>query len=297
MLVVLALATNNAYAAKPADFGLKEGDLISAVFSDDPDVYIINDNGYKRLFLNPEIFKFYSHLGGFFNIKLVTPEVRDAFVTSGLFRNCEDNDAKVFGVDIEGEDSGKLHWINTTGDQAAKDDPEFFKKVFCINGKEFRWYPQGSVLNSVKNVPKYERMKVKEKLSTEQKLEKKLELKAEGKAVICHVSPDNVAIKKTITIGASAVRAHLAHGDSLGVCGSVRPTPTPSATVQPSLTPTPTATVAPSATATTTPTVTPTATATAVPSVTATPTSTPSATPTEMPTVTPTSTATSTPAV
>ena len=48
-------------ASKPSDFGLKEGDLISAIFSDDPDVYIINDQGYKRLFLNPEIFKFYYH--------------------------------------------------------------------------------------------------------------------------------------------------------------------------------------------------------------------------------------------
>ena len=97
------------FAASPSDFGLKEGDLISAIFSDDPDVYIVNAHGYKRLFLNPEIFKFYAHLGGFANIKLVTPEIRDSFPTSGFFRNCEDNDQKVFGTSVEGEDTGPLH--------------------------------------------------------------------------------------------------------------------------------------------------------------------------------------------
>jgi len=145
-LAVIALAmgsffffnTNQADAVKPADYGLEEGDLISAIFSDDLDVYIINENGYKRLFLNPEIFKFYGHLGGFFNVKLVTPEVRDSFITSGLFRNCEDNDQKVYGVDIDGEDTGQLHWVNATGEQAVSDDPHFFKKVFCINGREFK---------------------------------------------------------------------------------------------------------------------------------------------------------------
>ncbi|MBI2057715.1 MAG: hypothetical protein HYT63_01900, partial [Candidatus Yanofskybacteria bacterium] len=82
-------------ATSPSDYNLKEGDLISAIFSDDPDVYIVNEHGYKRLFLNPEIFKFYTHLGGFANVKLITPEVRDAFPTVGLFRNCEKNDPKV----------------------------------------------------------------------------------------------------------------------------------------------------------------------------------------------------------
>src|SRR3989344_1965010 len=144
LFVAIALAmgslflfdANNADAVKPSDYGLKEGDLISAIFSDDPDVYIINDSCYKRLFLNPDIFKFYGHLGGFFNIKLVTPEVRDSFATSGLFRNCEDNDQKVYGVDIDGEDTGQLHWVNSTGEQAVADDANFFKKVFCINNAE-----------------------------------------------------------------------------------------------------------------------------------------------------------------
>ena len=84
-LVVVSLfffSAGRINAVDPSDYGLKEGDLISAIFSDDPDVYIINEHGYKRLFLNPEIFNFYGHLGGFFNVKLVTQEVRDSFITS-----------------------------------------------------------------------------------------------------------------------------------------------------------------------------------------------------------------------
>src|SRR3989344_1000916 len=174
------------HAAKPFDYGLKEGDLISAIFSDDPDVYIINENGFKRVFLNPEIFNFYGHLGGFFNVKLVTQEVRDFFPTSGLFRNCEDNDEKVYGVDIEEEDKGQLRWVDTTGEQAVADDPDLDRKVFCINKKEFNWYSKGDSLNTVKDVPKYDRMKETEVVSTEKKLEAKTELKDIGQVIICH---------------------------------------------------------------------------------------------------------------
>src|SRR3989344_9543027 len=134
VLVTVSLFLSNTgqvNAIKPSDYGLKEGDLVSAIFSDDPDVYIINEQGYKRLFLNPKIFNFYGHLGGFLNVKLVTQEVRDSFITSGLLRDCESNDERVYGVDIDGEDTGQLHWVNTTGEQAVSDDPNFFKKVFC----------------------------------------------------------------------------------------------------------------------------------------------------------------------
>ena len=143
--------------AKPSDYNLKEGDLISAIFSSDPDVYIINEQGYKRLFLNPEIFKFYGHLGGFANVKLVSPEIRDSFPTSGYLRDCEDNDPKVYGIQVDGEDKGELRWIDEPGDQVIKDDPNFFKKVFCINKKEFNWYPKKEKFKSVKEVPQYTR--------------------------------------------------------------------------------------------------------------------------------------------
>lgn len=146
-----------ALAAAPADYGLQEGNTVSAAGSDDPDVYIINELGYKRLFLNPVIFGFYGHLGGFANVKSITPATRDAFPTSGLFQNCETGDAKVYGVETTGEDTGILHWVNTTGAQAVADDANFFKKVFCINNNEFNWYAKGSDYTSVNQVPSYAR--------------------------------------------------------------------------------------------------------------------------------------------
>ena len=139
---------------------LKDGDVISAAGSSDPDVYIVNPHGYKRLFLNPAIFGFYGHLGGFSKVKSTTSVTRDVFVTSGLFRNCETNDVKVYGVETTGEDTGKIHWVNTTGAQAVADDPNFFKKVFCINTKEFNWYPQGAAYTSVNQIPDYTRKNV-----------------------------------------------------------------------------------------------------------------------------------------
>jgi len=43
---------------------------------------------------------------------------------------------------------------------------------------------------------------------------------AGSKATICHIPPGNPSNAHTIVIGESAVPAHLAHGDSLGECGS-----------------------------------------------------------------------------
>ena len=137
--------------------GLQEGDTLSAADSSDPDIYIVNDWGYKRLFLNPVIFNFYGHLGGFINVKNVAPSTKDLLITSGLFRDCETNDPKVYGLEATGEDTGTLHWVNTSGVQAAQDDPEFFKKVFCINSNEFNWYSKGFDYTSVSQVPAYSR--------------------------------------------------------------------------------------------------------------------------------------------
>lgn len=146
--------------AKPEQYSLKDGDVVSAGGSDDPDVYIVNSYGYKRLFLNPVIFKFYGHLGGFSKVKNIVPTTRDIFPTSGLFRNCEVNDPKVYGVEVTGEDTGTLHWVNTTGAQAVADDSDFFKKVFCINNNEFFWYKKGADYTSVNQIPLYSRKSV-----------------------------------------------------------------------------------------------------------------------------------------
>src|SRR3989344_4459098 len=144
---LLYFAPDYAEAGMPSDYGLKEGNTISAAGSDDPDVYIVNDWGFKRLFLNPEIFNLYGHLGGFASVKNVSAATRDAFTTSGLFR--ADGDEKVYGIETTGEDVASLHWVNTSGAQAVADDPDFFKKVFIINAAEFALYTMGSEYTSV----------------------------------------------------------------------------------------------------------------------------------------------------
>jgi len=144
----------------PEDYGLTEGDIISSHnYNQDPDIFIVNDWGYKRLFLNPVIFSFYGHLR-YNNVKSITPSVRDKFSTSGLFKNCEIGDERVFAVEILGEDSGKLHWLNMSGSEAIAEDPDFFNKVFCINNNEFNWYANngfGTAYTSLSQIPSYSR--------------------------------------------------------------------------------------------------------------------------------------------
>lgn len=126
--------------AKPEDYGLKEGDLIRA--QGDFDIFIINQNGYKRLFLNPTIFNMYGHLTGGWNaVKTVTIATRDAFITSTHYRYVDS--PKVYHLNVTGEDTGTLHWINMTAEnflaQGGKGEA-----VFTINKSEFDWYSKGA---------------------------------------------------------------------------------------------------------------------------------------------------------
>jgi peptidoglycan hydrolase-like protein with peptidoglycan-binding domain len=50
---------------------------------------------------------------------------------------------------------------------------------------------------------------------------------------LCHIPPGNPSAKQTITVGAPAMRAHLAHGDTLGACTTATATTTPPATTTP----------------------------------------------------------------
>lgn len=72
--------------------------------------------------------------------------------------------------------------------------------------------------------------------------EKIKELSSEKKVIVCHSPPENPANKHTLEIGESALSAHLAHGDTVGVCIGGLPTsaPAPTSTL-------PTASPAPSA--------------------------------------------------
>ena len=149
-----ALTPVTALAVAPADFGLTEGDVIRAV--GDIDVYIVNEMGYKRLFVNPAIFNLYGHLG-FDKVKEVSVAARDAFPTSGLFRNCESGAQAVYGLEVSSEDVAVLHWVNVTGAQAVAEDANFFKKVFCINNAEQALYGTGSDYTALSQVPDYSR--------------------------------------------------------------------------------------------------------------------------------------------
>jgi len=125
--------------AKPSDYGLKEGDLIRA--EGDFDIFIINQYGYKRLFLNPAIFEMYKHLGGWKAVKTVKPATRDAFVTSTHYRYIDSS--KVYHLEVTGGDTGILHWINMNAAdfsvQGGKADA-----IFTINKSELDWYPKGA---------------------------------------------------------------------------------------------------------------------------------------------------------
>ena len=142
------------FAATPSQYGLQEGDLISA--SGDPDIYIINEHGFKRLFLNPAIFGFYGHLR-WENVKGVSAQTRDAFPTSLYFKNCEVEDPRVYAVEVTGEDTSTLHWLNASSAKIEGEDSNFSKKVFCINDKEFRWYSISGDYSSTSQVSEYRR--------------------------------------------------------------------------------------------------------------------------------------------
>ena len=141
--------------ATPSSGSLREGDVITA--TGDIDVFIVNQYNQKRLFLNPIIFSFYQHLG-FAKVKPVSTATRDSYATSGYFRNCEANDQKVFAVEVTGEDKGILHHLAISGTDVISQDPDFAKKVFCINSKEFDWYPKSiDPYTNLNQVPKYGR--------------------------------------------------------------------------------------------------------------------------------------------
>lgn len=150
--LTLMLSGSATAATSPGEHGLQEGDVIRA--TGDDDVYIVNQHGFKRLFVNEAIFGLYGHLG-FEKVREVSTNVRDAFPTSGLFRNCESGDERVFGLDVISADVANLRWINSSGERAQTDDPDFFEKVFCINAAEQTLYGTGPAFSSVTDVPHY----------------------------------------------------------------------------------------------------------------------------------------------
>lgn len=138
--------------------GLKEGDVVGSEDLGDPDIFIVNEYGYKRLFLNPKIFSLYGHLsGGYAGVKKLAADLIYLLPTSGLFRNCETQENKVYALEVSDEDAGILHWVNISGTDAVAGDPDFFKRVFCINMAEFSLYSAGSSYTAMSQIPTYVR--------------------------------------------------------------------------------------------------------------------------------------------
>lgn len=122
---------------RPEVFGLREGDIIGAF--GDVDIFIVNQYGFKRLFLNEKIFALYGHLR-YENVLHVPASTRDTFFTSNIYRNCETQDERIWFMEQRTADVGVLHHVAMTGEQAVAQDPNFFKRVFCINSKEETLY-------------------------------------------------------------------------------------------------------------------------------------------------------------
>lgn len=136
--------------------GLREGDIVGSTNLSDPDIYIVNEYGFKRLFLSPTIFDFYGHLR-FPNVKRIDDAVLEKIPTSGLFRNCETGDHKIYALEVSGEDAAILRWVNISGENAFASDHDFFQKVFCVNSREFSWYSKGQEYVALSQIPVYTR--------------------------------------------------------------------------------------------------------------------------------------------
>ena len=128
----------SASTVTPESYGLHEGDLVRA--TGDNDIFIVNQFGFKRLFLNPVIFNMYGHLGGWANVKTVSPATRDAFVTSPYFR--ADGDTKVYKLEQTGDDTGTLRWVNSSQSEFLANAD--VNQIFTINSTESNWYPKGA---------------------------------------------------------------------------------------------------------------------------------------------------------
>ncbi|HXV26468.1 MAG TPA: sorbosone dehydrogenase family protein [Candidatus Paceibacterota bacterium] len=159
-LVVSAPSVSHAHvAANPeilGDLGIREGDIVGSTDTADPDIFIINEWGYKRLFLSPVIFAFYGHLR-YDGVRRFPDTVIASMPVSALFRNCETGDRRVYALEVTSEDDALLRWVDISGEAAVAEDPDFFKRIFCINEREFAWYRKGASYTALSQVPVYER--------------------------------------------------------------------------------------------------------------------------------------------
>ena len=108
-------------------------------------------------------------------------------------------------------------WAGQQVQKVAKQEKNGEKKATQHKGdKKKEKEPGKKGKKSTGNEPKPEKAGKREE-KKEQK-EKKAEKTGEEKVTVCHRPPGKPENAQTITIGASAVEKHLAHGDSEGPC-------------------------------------------------------------------------------
>lgn len=103
MLIFPPIASANA---------IPDGSIIKT--ANNPDVYIVKYNNgkqFRRLILNPQVFKSYGHLK-WENIKVVTVEEMNSYKISNIVR--VESDTKVYALAPNG-DSGSKSWLNVSG--------------------------------------------------------------------------------------------------------------------------------------------------------------------------------------
>ena len=92
------------------------------------------------MILSPNICLQYGHLGerGCFDaVKMVTPEIRDAFVTSNVYTNGETKDGTLYLLNITGEDSAELIVLDK---EKFFSDGNSLSSVFQFNNREQNSY-------------------------------------------------------------------------------------------------------------------------------------------------------------
>lgn len=148
-------------ANNPSDFGLKDGDRITAHAAvGDPDIFVVKEShitGVKRNFKNPVICNYYGQFGtgGCFaaGLKEVSAAVRDAFTLTCYYTDGDTKDGKVYYMESTGPDTGALHWVQVSGADAVAADPLFFIKVVQINTLEKNFYTMGAPYTAMSQVP------------------------------------------------------------------------------------------------------------------------------------------------
>lgn len=109
---------------------IPEGAIVKT--ANNPDVYIVKYNAgkqYKRLVLNPLVFKSYGHLK-WENLLTVSPSEMDSFLTSDLVR--VDGSTDIYQLVPEGDNGGKYLLTSTQGYDTSS--------IYTINGTDFGNY-------------------------------------------------------------------------------------------------------------------------------------------------------------